>query len=68
MGGIPGFSDLGAAGHSFTKGLFPDARVYLFGGVISVIVLVFALIYHTVSALGAYRVAKLLEYGSRPSK
>lgn len=68
MGGIPGFSDLGAAGHSFSKGLFPDARVYLFGGVISVIVLVFAIIYHTIAALGAYRVAKQLEYGSRPSK
>ncbi|WBP84077.1 carbohydrate ABC transporter permease [Mycoplasmopsis edwardii] len=68
MGGIPGFSDLGAHLYNFKLGIFPDARIYLFGGVISVILMVFVLIYHSVSSLGAYRIAKHLEYGSRPSK
>ncbi|EIE40935.1 ABC transporter permease subunit [Mycoplasmopsis canis] len=68
MGGIPGFSDLGAHLYSFENGVFPDARIYLFGGVISVILMVFITVFHTVSSLGAYRVAKQLEYGSRPSK
>ncbi|UWV86145.1 ABC transporter permease subunit [Mycoplasmopsis cynos] len=68
MGGIPGFSDLGAGIHNNALGILPDARVYLFGGVISVILMVFVLIYHLVSSLGAYRVAKFLEYGSRPNK
>ncbi|WP_027120986.1 ABC transporter permease subunit [Mycoplasma leonicaptivi] len=67
MEGVIGFRDLGARYHDFNRGIFPDARLYLFGGVISVILLVFAIVYFAVSAIGAYRVAKFLEYGSRPS-
>ncbi|WP_434333948.1 ABC transporter permease subunit [Mesomycoplasma hyorhinis] len=68
MGGIPGFSDLGASKYNSAQGIFPDARLYLFGGVISVLLICFVIIYFLVSGLGAYRVAKHLEYGSRPSK
>ncbi|UWV78265.1 hypothetical protein NWE59_05040 [Mycoplasmopsis felis] len=68
MGGIPGFSDLGKSLHDINKGILTDARLYLFGGVISVLLMVFVFIYFIVSGLGAYKVAKYLEYGSRPSK
>ncbi|QZE12126.1 carbohydrate ABC transporter permease [Mycoplasma sp. Ms02] len=67
MGGIPGFYDLGSSLHDISQGILTDARYYLFGGVVSVILVVFAVIYFTVSGLGAYRVAKHLEGGSRPS-
>ncbi|MBU4693183.1 ABC transporter permease subunit [Mycoplasma sp. CSL7491-lung] len=68
MGGIPGFSDLGKGLHNSSLGIFTDARLYIFGGVISVVLLVFALAYLSVSSISSYRVAKQLEYGSRPSK
>ncbi|QKT05682.1 ABC transporter permease subunit [Mycoplasma sp. OR1901] len=68
MGGIPGFSDLGKGLHNASLGVFTDARLYIFGGVISVVLLVFAVAYLSVSSISSYRVAKQLEYGSRPSK
>ncbi|MGZ9800709.1 ABC transporter permease subunit [Mycoplasma sp. AC1221] len=68
MGGIPGFSDLGAGKFNHAEGILTDARIYLFGGVISVILMVIVIIYFATSSLSSYRVAKNLEYGSRPSK
>ncbi|TDV24217.1 arabinogalactan oligomer/maltooligosaccharide transport system permease protein [Mycoplasmopsis mustelae] len=68
MGGIPGFGDLGANSHNIDLGELPDARIYLFGGVISVILMVLVLIYFITSGMVAYRVARNLEFGSRPSK
>lgn len=69
MGGIPGLSDLGASVHHLTKNNynFADARYYLFGGVISVILFVMSFVYLLVSAISAYRVAKYMQQGSRPS-
>ncbi|WP_406613928.1 ABC transporter permease subunit [Mycoplasma corogypsi] len=61
MNGIFGASDLGASHNK-------DARYYLLGSVISVILLSFMLIYFTVSSINAYRVSKALYYGNRPSR
>ncbi|RIV16373.1 ABC transporter permease subunit [Mycoplasmopsis gallopavonis] len=68
MDGIFGFSDLGYHKFVTEPGSFPDARYYLFGGVVSVIVLIISIIYLVVSSIGAYRVAKSLYQGSRPSR
>lgn len=68
MGGIPGFSDLGAHKFDSARGIFPDARLYLFGGVISVLLLVFVIIYFIAASISAWRVGKYLEFGCRPSK
>ncbi|EFF41124.1 ABC transporter permease subunit [Mycoplasmopsis alligatoris] len=68
MGGIPGFSDLGKGKFNSSLGIFTDARYYLFGGVISVILFVLVIIYFTTSAISANRVARNLERGCRPSK
>ncbi|TNK93028.1 ABC transporter permease, partial [Mycoplasmopsis pullorum] len=68
MNGIPGFYDLGASKFNSQAGSFPDARYYLFGGVISVIFFSISIIYLFISSIGARRVATALEEGSRPSK
>ncbi|VEU71132.1 ABC transporter permease subunit [Mycoplasmopsis glycophila] len=68
MNGIFGFIDLGASGFNADLGHFPDARYFLFGGVVSVILLTFSIIYFAVSAIGASRVAKSLYQGSRASR
>ncbi|ADN69181.1 ABC transporter permease subunit [Mycoplasmopsis fermentans] len=68
MEGILSFIDLGARHFNSSMGIFRDARRYLFGGVISVIILTIVLIYFTVCSIIAFRTAKLMEEGSRPSK
>ncbi|MEE3928282.1 ABC transporter permease subunit [Mycoplasmopsis ciconiae] len=68
MGGVLGLYDLGSHLYNSSLGIFPDARYWLFGGVISILLLCFSLIYFLVSGVGSYRVAKALEEGSRPSK
>ncbi|ADC31414.1 ABC-type maltose/maltodextrin transporter permease MALC [Mycoplasmoides gallisepticum str. F] len=61
MKGILGVIDLGANDRG-------DARYYLFGGVLSVILISAMLIYFIISAISANRVAKALYYGNRPSQ
>ncbi|MDC4163161.1 ABC transporter permease subunit [Mycoplasma sp. T363T] len=61
MKGIFGVIDLGASDHG-------DARYYLFGGVLSIILMSAMLIYFLISAISANRVAKALYYGCRPSQ
>lgn len=68
MGGIPGFYDLGANLHNPRQGIFTDARFYLFGGVLSVILMTFVLIYFLIGALSAWRIAKAMEAGVTPGK
>ncbi|UUM19752.1 MULTISPECIES: carbohydrate ABC transporter permease [unclassified Mycoplasma] len=68
IGGVFGLIDLGANIRNVELGILPDARYYLFGGVVSIILLVFTLIYFTISAIGARRVAIALQHGLRPSK
>ncbi|MHA0311746.1 ABC transporter permease subunit [Mesomycoplasma ovipneumoniae] len=68
MGGIPGFADLGANLHSPRDGIFTDARFYLFGGVLSVILMAFVLIYFIIGAISAWRIAKAMEAGVVPGK
>lgn len=67
IGGVFGLIDLGADIRNIDQGVLPDARYYLFGGVVSIILLVFALAYFSISAIGARRVAIALEHGLRPS-
>ncbi|WP_027122149.1 carbohydrate ABC transporter permease [[Mycoplasma] imitans] len=61
MRGIFGVIDLGANDRG-------DARYYLFGGVLSVILISAMLIYFIISAISANRVAQALYYGNRPSQ
>ncbi|WP_027334506.1 ABC transporter permease subunit [Mycoplasma elephantis] len=68
MEGILSFIDLGARHHNTSMGVFRDARRYLFGGVLSVIVLTITIIFFIACAINSYRTAQLLEEGSRPSK
>lgn len=67
MNGIPGLYDLGSGILDAQKGIFPDARYYLFGAVISIFAMIFSIIYLSVSSISSFRVAKALEQGSRPS-
>ncbi|WP_025755173.1 carbohydrate ABC transporter permease [Mycoplasmopsis cricetuli] len=68
INGIFGLIDLGANIRDIEKGILPDARFYLFGGVVSIILLVFTFMYFLISAIGARRVSIALEHGLRPSK
>lgn len=67
MNGIPGLYDLGKGIMDVDKGILPDARYYLFGAVISILAMIFAIIYLVICSVSAFRVAKSLEQGSRPS-
>ncbi|UUD36340.1 ABC transporter permease subunit [Mycoplasmopsis citelli] len=68
IGGVLGLIELGADIRNVDAGILPDARYYLFGGVVSIILLVFTLTYFSISAIGARRVAIALQHGLRPSK
>ncbi|MGY6172374.1 ABC transporter permease subunit [Candidatus Mycoplasma pogonae] len=67
IGGVQGLIDLGAGIHDFSAGIVPDARYYLFGGVISVFMLTMLVAFNIVSSIGAYKTARDLVQGLRPS-
>ncbi|WP_033161179.1 ABC transporter permease subunit [[Mycoplasma] collis] len=66
IGGIQGLVDLGAKIHDASKGITPDARYWMFGGVASLILLTITFSYIIASAISAWRNGKYLQQGMRP--
>ncbi|MDZ7293559.1 carbohydrate ABC transporter permease [Mycoplasmopsis pulmonis] len=66
IGGVQGLVDLGASIHNHEKGITPDARYWIFGGVVSIFLLILVIAFNLSTAIQAYRNGKFLEQGMRP--
>ncbi|VEU59407.1 carbohydrate ABC transporter permease [Mesomycoplasma neurolyticum] len=66
IGGVQGLIDLGSRIHNAAKGIVPDARYWMFGGIASIILLTITLAYNISSAVSAWRNGKFLSQGLRP--